>query len=110
MEEVQLETHKDSSMQAAISIIKDNKWHTIKKMEHLDRDFLNMLAKVKDELSLGLIDTDKPVILRGTRLLLPKSLHQRAIDVAHLGHQGMAKTKALLREKIWFPQIDINYG
>ena len=99
VEEVQLETHKDSSMQAAISIIKDNKWHTIKKMEHLDRDFLNMLAKVKDELSLGLIDTDKPVILRGTRLLLPKSLHQRAIDVAHLGHQGMAKTKALLREK-----------
>ena len=26
--------------------------------------------------------------------------------IAHEGHQGIVKTKQLLREKIWFPQID----
>ena len=28
------------------------------------------------------------------------------MDIAHEGHQGLIKTKKLLREKIWFPGID----
>ncbi len=31
---------------------------------------------------------------------------QRAIDIAHETHSGIEKTKSLIREKIWFPQID----
>ena len=37
---------------------------------------------------------------------MPKSLQQRAIDIAHETHLGLTKTKALIREKIWFPNID----
>ena len=37
---------------------------------------------------------------------MPKSLQQRAIDIAHETHPGLTKTKALIREKIWFPNID----
>ena len=39
--------------------------------------------------------------------MIPKSLQQKAVDIAHEAHLGMEKTKSLLREKIWFPQIDI---
>ena len=28
--------------------------------------------------------------------------------IAHEGHQGLVKTKQLLREKTWFPGIDEN--
>ena len=46
------------------------------------------------------------MILRGTRVIMPKILRQRAINLAHEGHQGLVKTKKLMREKVWFPQID----
>ena len=46
------------------------------------------------------------MILRGARVIMPKVLRQRAVDLAHEGHQGPVKTKKLIREKVWFPQID----
>ena len=39
-------------------------------------------------------------------LVLPKSLRNRALNLAHQGHLGLSKTKALIREKTWFPYID----
>ena len=50
--------------------------------------------------------TSQGIILRGSRIVLPESLQQRAIDLAHETHPGLTKTKALIREKIWFPDID----
>ena len=46
------------------------------------------------------------IILRGTRIVIPAALQQRAIDIARETHLEIEKTKSLLREKIWFPQID----
>ena len=57
---------------------------------------------VKDELSVS----SHGLILRGNRIVVPHSLRQRAVDIAHESHLGIQKTKALLREKVWFPQID----
>ena len=37
---------------------------------------------------------------------LTESLQQRAIEIAHETHPGLSKTKALVREKVWFPNID----
>ena len=37
---------------------------------------------------------------------MPHTLRQRAIDLAHTSHLGVTKTKAVIREKIWFPGID----
>ena len=52
-----------------------------------------------------LTSTTDGVILRGTRIVIPSSLQQRAIDIAHETHLGIEKTKSLIREKIWFPQV-----
>ena len=40
--------------------------------------------------------------------MLPQSLQQRAIDIAHATYLGLSKTKALIyiREKVWFPKMD----
>ena len=56
---------------------------------------------VKDELTVGA----QNIVLRG-RIVIPDSLQQHAIDIAHEQHQGISRTKSLLREKIWFPGID----
>lgn len=41
------------------------------------------------------------------RILIPKKLQQRAVDLAHSGHHGIVKTKALIREKVRFSSIDL---
>ena len=76
-----------------LAMIKLNKWHY---------DVVRPYKSIKDELTV----TSKGVILRGSRKVMPKSLQQRAIDIAHETHPGLTKTKALIREKIWFPNID----
>ena len=55
---------------------------------------------MKEELSIS-----HGLILRGTRTIVPTSLQQRAVDIAHEAHLGIQKTKALLREKLWFPRL-----
>lgn len=40
-------------------------------------------------------------------MVLPQSLQRRALQIAHEGHQGVSKTKSLVRTKVWFPGIDV---
>ena len=42
-----------------------------------------------------------------TRIVVSSSLQQHFADVAHEGHQGLVKTKKLMREKLWFSGTDI---
>ena len=46
------------------------------------------------------------IILCGNRVVIPKELRQKVIQLAHHGHYDLMKTKQLLREKVWFPGID----
>ena len=68
-----------------------------------DEDAFKNIKLIKDELS---INSDENVLLRGTRLVIPKALQKRIVHIAHEGHQGIVKTKQLIREKVWFSGID----
>lgn len=46
------------------------------------------------------------IIRRGTRIVIPTVLQDKVIQLALQGHQGIVKTKVLLRTKVWFPDID----
>ena len=92
IDEVQQETAKDSVLSKLSEAIALNNW-----LDPEVKPFLN----VKDELSVC-----NGLILRNHRLVLPHSLQNKAVDLAHTGHQGIVKTKMLLREKVWFPSID----
>ena len=61
------------------------------------------MEKVKHELTLSTIHD---IILKGTRIVMPNTLQQSVIDLAHEGHQCIVKTKTLLREKVWFHRMN----
>ena len=44
--------------------------------------------------------------MRGDRVVVPKVLRELLINFAHRSHQGIVKTKKLLRGTVWFPGID----
>ena len=44
--------------------------------------------------------------MKGSRQVIPTSLSERVLSIAHTGHQGIVKTKQLLRTKVWWPGID----
>ena len=46
------------------------------------------------------------VILRGTRIVVPKALRKRVVSLAHEGHQGVVKTKERLQTKVWWWGMD----
>ena len=46
------------------------------------------------------------LVLRGTRLLIPRKLRERVPDLAHKRYQGLVKTKQRLRAKVWWAGID----
>ena len=93
IEEIIKASTDDREMKGLRAAIKMNQWEI---------DTVKPFKSVKDELTIG----PNNIVLRGTRIVLPASLRQRAIDIAHESHHGLSKTKALMREKVWFPDID----
>ena len=71
-------------------------------IEDVDLNDLTAVKAVRDELT---VHSDN-ILMRNNRTVLPKSLRQRAVNIAHEGHQDVTKTKAFLRSKVWFPRMD----
>ena len=101
LEKIEKETKSDRTLVKVMEAIKSNKWDVMNKKEK-DRRF-TMFYKIRQELAIGM---DKEIVLRGSRIVIPCTLEDHVIDLAHVGHQGIVKTKQLLREKVWFPEID----
>ena len=62
----------------------------------------NTFASIKTELSVS----NNGLLLRDSRIVIPSKLQDQVVNIAHEGYQGIEKTKSLLREKVWFPNID----
>lgn len=99
--EIKTETLRDPILQEVSTLIRDNTWHKIDKSRHADT--LKQFRQVSSELTTS---HTSDIILRGTRIIIPTALQDRVLQLAHEGHQGIVKTKALLRTKVWFPDID----
>ena len=50
------------------------------------------MKAVRDELT---VHSDN-ILLENNRIVLPKSLLQRAVNIAHEGHQGVARKNSLI--------------
>lgn len=46
------------------------------------------------------------ILLRGTRIVVPKSLRSEILQLAYEGHPGESAMKRRLRTKVWWPCID----
>ncbi len=64
------------------------------------------LTAAYDQILTELAITNHGIIIRGHCVIIPQSLQYRVILLAHEGHQGIVKTKELLRSNIWLPNID----
>nr|XP_034321902.1 uncharacterized protein K02A2.6-like [Crassostrea gigas] len=46
------------------------------------------------------------LVLRGSRIVIPRSLRKQCVQLAHQGHLGIVGTKQQLRTKVWWPGMD----
>ena len=133
MDTLRDETQKCATLQRAIFYTRCGKWYKLHtdNIEDVDLYDLTAMKFVRDELT---VHSDN-ILLRNDRIVLPKTLHtrdksivialyikfcdesdrdqtiprhiwQRAVNIAHEGHQGATKTKAILRSKVWLPGMD----
>jgi len=91
IQEIERESDKDSELQQIREAKKSGDWSKCS----------TSVRAVRNE-----ITTVGRVVLRGTRIVIPKALQRKTIMLAHEGHQGIVKTKARLRTKVWFPLMD----
>ncbi|KAK7112338.1 hypothetical protein V1264_011807 [Littorina saxatilis] len=100
--EVAAATSNDKTLLAVINAIQYNQWHPPTDTA-VNSSAFQIFKRVRDELS---VSEEHGILLRNQRIVIPQALQQRTVDIAHEGHQGIIKTKGLLREKVWFPQMD----
>ena len=90
----QMEKHsrRDAELSGVRRCIREGVWNNKKCVKYMP---------VKEQLCvIG------KVVLRGTRIVIPQSLRQQVLAIAHEGHVGICATKLRLRTKVWWPGID----
>ena len=96
---LEIETSKDECLQAVIRRINGE----LKNENDLliSKEFDHVFAE------LSVVGHDKKaLIMRSNRVVIPVILQRCVVLIAHDGHQGVSKTKELLRSKVWFVGID----
>ena len=93
LDEMQKECETDETLIKVRKCLQTNRWGR--------STDLKPYRQVKNELTVK-----DSVILKNNKLVIPTSLQGRILDLAHESHQGIVKTKRLLREKVWWPSID----
>lgn len=82
---------KDNTVQALKTAIYENTW----------TDELKPFKIFETELCFA-----GEILLRGSRIVMPESLRERTMEIAHEGHPGMSIMKRRLRSKVWWPKMD----
>lgn len=106
LDNIRQATKYDKLCQELIKLVQNRNWYTIEKRTDIGEEVKNELKsfrKLRNELTLT---NDQQTILKGTRIVIPEILQQLAINIAHVGHQGIQKTKTLLRSKVYFKNMD----
>ena len=82
-DEVRQFTTTDTVLQAATRDVKTGRWNDAR---------VSNFRNVQNELI-----TCNRTVLRGTRIIMPAVLQAKAVELAHVGNQGIMKTKKLPR-------------
>ncbi len=96
LDKIRKETSGDNELQTLIQTIRTGNWNS--KDIHL---------KPYYDLRTEIYEADG-IVLRGDKIIPPTSLQKKIINVAHKqGHLGMSKMKEMIRNKYWFPSMNI---
>ena len=83
-----------------MELVRTGRWHECP--PDMPVETFRAFRNVKDSLN---INAEQDIVLQGTLVVIPSALQDKVIKLAHEGHQGINKTKALLRSKVWFPDM-----
>ena len=95
-------TNDDVILKSVMDAVQQNSWE---KQTCRNNDTFQCYKSLSQELSVVSVETGT-ILLRGTKLCIPETLQKHVVELAHEGHQGQVKCKALLRETLWFPYMD----
>ena len=62
---------------------------------------MDIFSRLREEITVRRLSNGS-VLLRDNRLIIPRELQKKVIELAHQGHPGIVRTKSLLREKVCF--------
>lgn len=48
------------------------------------------------------------LLMRDEKVILPKTLRAKAMQLAHRGHPGQTAMKTILRDRVWWPHMDVH--
>ncbi len=96
LNDVKTQTSQDSLLLSVCHFIQSGWLHKSKIPQNLLPFY-----HVQDEL-----EWSNGVLLRGGRLVLPKSLQAGVLQGAHVGHLGMVRMKWKLCDVYWWPRLD----
>ena len=105
IDDISTATKQDKFLQNLRQRIENNDWNLLEKL-NFDNETFNLLKryrKFKDTLTINL---DNDIILTDNCIVLPEIFHKTPVKLAHIGHQGIQKTKALMRIKVFFLGMD----
>ena len=92
LDEIDKESAKDPLLSQVREALKSGNW---------DKLTSSKFRMIKDELCVN-----NHVVLRGTRIVMPKSLQNGTLSIAHEAHPGIVAMKNRLRSKVWWCGID----
>ena len=94
-EEISKATRKDATLQEVMRLILTGQGDNLKPVERVEPSTLKIFANenIRSELS----SVDGNLVLHGSRMVVPGALQKQVVALAHEGHQGLVKTRGLLR-------------
>ncbi|XP_033121564.1 uncharacterized protein K02A2.6-like, partial [Anneissia japonica] len=97
IDDFKIETNKDHILSNVNNIMETGKWPRLVTHE-LKPYYVN-------QCELFVYDS---LLIRGNRIVVPLKLRQSVLSLAHETHQGMVRTKQVLRDKYYWPKVDAN--
>ena len=93
LNEVMQESERDEVLNKVRQCIGKGEWPRSPEM--------NPYAQMKQELMIK-----GGIILKDDKIVIPKGLRKRVLQISHETHQGITKTKELVKDKVWWPGMD----
>jgi hypothetical protein len=100
VEDVRRATTDDPTLVKVMELVRTGRWH--ERPQDMTVETFRAFSNVKENLC---VTAEQDILLQGTLIVIPYALQDKVLKLAHEGHQGINKTKALLRSKVWFPDM-----
>ena len=108
IDDIKKATQNSPTLQIIADLIRQNSWHKLDQPLRYPEiraqlQKLTPYRNVKEQLT---VNESSDLILKSNRIVIPGSFENIIIKLAHDGHLGITKTKALIRSKVYFPNMD----